>query len=522
MKIIFRVSSLEGSNDSDGPWIQLVPGSWDDYSFKTAFTVIFHGKAGESISLGSLKIGYINQAIGWTKEALPSEFNTLPDGFFSLGQDVEYYDQLFKYLNREIMNGILIALGDIVYDDKLFSRVKNEAVFRESLIRNVSLSTITGQFKRVITGQPKQTEFKFSYHKAENDKQSEIDLSFSVRPEVNPSSNIHILIGRNGVGKTTILNNMVSSICTGKIKEFGGFYVGSENSSLKKKKQLPPDYFSSVVSVSFSAFDPFLPPADRPDRSRGSAYFYIGMKRARSEGGNLERQPPKTDQELANDLIESLSVCISEPEKRKRWFTAIKRLESDSNFEEMSLGTLLDKTDEDAISSARSLVSRMSSGHFIVLLTLTKLVETVEEKTLVLLDEPESHLHPPLLSAFTRALSELLTNRNAVAIIATHSPVMLQEVPRTCVWKLMRLRNQGRSDRPERETFGENVGVLTREVFGLEVSKSGFHDMLQQAVNEGGSFDKILDNYNDQLGFEAQAVLRVLLAQREESSVSPK
>jgi predicted ATP-dependent endonuclease of OLD family len=51
-----------------------------------------------------------------------------------------------------------------------------------------------------------------------------------------------------------------------------------------------------------------------------------------------------------------------------------------------------------------------------VLLTITRLVETVEERTLVLLDEPEAHLHPPLLSAFVRSLSDLLINRNGVAI----------------------------------------------------------------------------------------------------------
>jgi predicted ATP-dependent endonuclease of OLD family len=78
----------------------------------------------------------------------------------------------------------------------------------------------------------------------------------------------------------------------------------------------------------------------------------------------------------------------------------------------------------------------MSSGHAIVLLTITRLVATVEEKTLVLLDEPESHLHPPLLSAFIRALSDLLYDRNGVAIIATHSPVVLQESS-----KVMRLED---------------------------------------------------------------------------------
>ena len=71
----------------------------------------------------------------------------------------------------------------------------------------------------------------------------------------------------------------------------------------------------------------------------------------------------------------------------------------------------------------------MSSGHAIVFMTITRLVEKVDERSLVLLDEPESHLHPPLLSALIRALSDLLVSRNAIAIIATHSPVVLQEVP---------------------------------------------------------------------------------------------
>ena len=78
----------------------------------------------------------------------------------------------------------------------------------------------------------------------------------------------------------------------------------------------------------------------------------------------------------------------------------------------------------------------MSSGHKIILLTVVNLVNFVEEKTLVIMDEPEEHLHPPLVSAFIRALSELMSYRNGVAIIATHSPVIVQEVPRRCVWKI--------------------------------------------------------------------------------------
>jgi hypothetical protein len=66
------------------------------------------------------------------------------------------------------------------------------------------------------------------------------------------------------------------------------------------------------------------------------------------------------------------------------------------------------------------------------------------------------------------------------------------------------------AERPERETFGENVGVLTREVFKLEVVQTGFHRLLQEAVDAGGTFDSIVEGFGGQLGAEARAILRSL------------
>lgn len=130
----------------------------------------------------------------------------------------------------------------------------------------------------------------------------------------------------------------------------------------------------------------------------------------------------------------------------------------------------------------------------------------------MLLDEPEAHLHPPLLSAFVRSLSDLVINRNAVAIIASHSPVVLQEVPRSCAWIMRRAGNAVRVDRPEIETFGENMGVLTREVFGLEVTRSGFHRMLADRIIPGGTYGDVLASFGGELGAEARGLVRAMLA----------
>ncbi|QGP62085.1 putative ATP-binding protein involved in virulence (plasmid) [Piscirickettsia salmonis] len=199
---------------------------------------------------------------------------------------------------------------------------------------------------------------------------------------------------------------------------------------------------------------------------------------------------------------------MSQPNKKERWITAIDILESDENFADMHLKKLLPRSTE-------KLIKKMSSGHLIVLLTITRLISKVEEKTLVLIDEPESHLHPPLLSAFITALSGLLYNRNGVAIIATHSPVVLQEVPKNCVWKIHRVGKKINIKRPDIETFGENVGVITKEIFGLEVVRSGFHSLLVNSVKTGRSYQEIINDYNDQLGFEGRAILKVLITDRD-------
>jgi hypothetical protein len=94
----------------------------------------------------------------------------------------------------------------------------------------------------------------------------------------------------------------------------------------------------------------------------------------------------------------------------------------------------------------------------------------------------------------------------------------LQEVPKSCAWILWRSGREARVARPEIETFGENVGILTREVFGLEVTNSGFHKMLKIAVDvPGNDYESIMQKFAGQLGAEAQAIARSLIAIRDNS-----
>lgn len=481
---------------------------WNDFGFVTMFLCVLYDEAGERHDLQNVKIGFKGQtSSAATFAKLPSHFTELPEDFFSLGNNVEYYSKLSKISDPALRSEYLIGMRDIVQNSSLIDEVKKEEVFSNSLLRNVSLSSIREQFPRVLRGGAVRTNYSFVYEKAPDNTTAGIELSFDVEAESTPPTNVHALIGRNGIGKTTIINGIINSIKE-PLADTDRMYQ-MDNWGLKKEP-ISREFFSSVVLVSFSAFDPFDPPAEQRDPAKGACFYYVGLKVEDTKSHKL-----KNREDLKSELLNGMQACFVDNYKRKRWAAAIESLQSDDNFSEIGLLSLLTLRGFELANTAEAMFSSLSSGHAIVLLTITRLVERVEEKTLVLLDEPESHLHPPLLSAFVRALSELLLDRNGVAVIATHSPVVLQEIPSSCVWKVNRSQLVAAAHRPKVETFGENVGTLTREIFGLEVTSSGFHTLLAAAVSEEKDFEQILRDFNGQLGFEAQAILRALLADRD-------
>lgn len=495
--------------------------TWNDYSFETMLYLSIADDTGVLHDIGRIKIAFKGQEKSQsTYGKLKKEFPSLGPDYFSVGETIEFYKNLSK-LPSKFTEKALTALRDIVLTPSLIDDIKEEEVFKVSLLRDHSLTTIKGQFNRVLKGKAELTDFNFAFVRPDSDNLSAIRLDFDVSESSKPSTNIHALIGRNGSGKTTILNGMIEAITAPEIST--GKFLDKE---WRKERPIDNDYFSSLISVSFSAFDPFSPPKEQPNPSEGTCYFYVGLK-------NREKQDSlRTIAELRKDFVKSLIDCFRKKKKTGLWHEAITRLSTDENFGLMRLPELEDiykklkkKAKKEQVDSKEfielyllemsDLLSNLSSGHAIVLFTITKLVSTIEEKTLVLIDEPEGHLHPPLLSAFIRALSELLSDLNGVAIIATHSPVVLQEVPRSCVWKINRIIELVKPHRPDIETFGENVGVLTREVFGLEAVISGYHELLKNSVKTKKSYDEILKGYKGQLGLEARIALKTMVMHRD-------
>lgn len=487
---------------------------WDDYGFRTTFGLTVFDENGTQHDLPRFKIGFIGQTTSEpTHSFLEAQFETLPEGFFSLCHSVEYYKILFSDFSAEWREAFLSATRDLVHDPALLERVQDEPVVQTSLLRSARISEIKDQFVSVLRGEVLLTDFDFGFELPPSEKFAGFDLQFKVKANSIPSTNMHALIGRNGVGKTTYLNAMIKAVEPDS-RSSAKFYENEE--FFGRTDMNESTYFGSLISVAFSAFDPFDQPPAPEGNGYGLQYSYIGLidysKSEQASGG----KHLKTEEMLHEEFAVALEECFADKSRKVRWKQAVETLQSDENFADMKLLDLLQLSGDALREKSIFLISKMSSGHTIVILSITLLVSKVNEKTLVLFDEPESHLQPPLLSALIRSLSQLLRARNAVAIIATHSPVVLQEIPKSCVWKVSRLRLASNAVRPDIETFGENVGILTRDVFGLDVVKSGFHTVLADLVRTENpksldAYDALLEKLGGNLGYEARGILKALI-----------
>lgn len=275
----------------------LLTDNWDDwFKFSTLYTLVIYDEDGDRHSIGGVKIGQFAMAEDQRRPNLPERFDALDDRFFSLGQDDTYYDALNE-LGAGTRDRVLRALRDVALDSDLFERALVEKVTGTSLLRSVDRSTVTGQFHRMAQGGARLTSYDFSYTARRRSRRVEpLNLAFTVSPESYPPTNVHVLIGRNGVGKTTLLNDMTRAIVDqeASASEVGAFTTEPGNSD--------DSLFTSLVSVTFSAFDPFEPLPNRQDKSQGVRYAYIGLKLIGKDKDGKPK-PPKSPDGLSGDFV---------------------------------------------------------------------------------------------------------------------------------------------------------------------------------------------------------------------------
>lgn len=332
--------------------------NWNDwFIYYTLYYLTIYDSEGNYHDIGRIKIGEKGMMAG--RPAIPNEFTKLAENFFSLGQDADFYENLYK-LNNDLLIQIVSGLNDIVYNRNSFVAVLNENVTQVSLLRSVSPASIRGQFYRLLQGGARLSKYKFKFTLPSGKNVAGLTVEFSVEPESDPPTNIHVLIGRNGVGKTHLLNNMVLYLVEDKINHLDSGFSSQNDESID-------DIFSGVVSVSFSAFDPFNPLRVQKIQAIGIRYSYVGLKYIEKNGHDYNLMDHS---KLAEEFAESLHFCLKSGGKGMQWENALISLETDPLFSDAGLRDLIKiESDSELKSAASAKFIKLSSGHGIGLPT---------------------------------------------------------------------------------------------------------------------------------------------------------
>lgn len=507
--VVHPIRTGKSPTTKDYPHVELVQDNWDDYGYKTTFSATLHLTKSEEINLGTVKIMQETQTEGYTE--LPREaFEHLGPGFCSLGGDLDYYEKLFK-LGRPTYHAYLRGLSDAAYSDDIRARFEDLEGYKVSLLRFSGAERTIADARKLFSAtkvRKSGSGFQVKLETRVAPGANSFTINFDFRRKGGLPHRMNAVIGYNGTGKTRLLSNLA-------IVASGYGYANKEDASAKTAGRfvdIPPP-FKKVVVVSYSAFDTFVIPG-RTDlekerlREEGDlfGYVYCGLReRGEDVEGDFVRRATyrlRTPEEMEAEFLEALRR-VREAERGDTLLVILRPLLLDASFQRIGLTQLsADRDDERLIELFRGL----SSGHKIVLKIVTELTAHLDgvEPTLVLVDEPETHLHPPLLAALLKSIRNCLERLDGYAVIATHSPVVLQETPARFVNVLKRVSECTLVAPPSIETFGESIGVITQDVFNLDDSATDWHDTLRDLADER-SLDEIEALFGRQLGFAARS-----------------
>lgn len=460
--IPFYLSTSSQQERVESQYFLLSPNTgWNDYKVVSIFSLSYIA-SGITRSIGYIKIIHYEELHTW--KLLPSKFYQLPEDYCSLGREEDYYFILRDIFRNTDMISILFALQDSAYFSDIHDRFEKRYNFIKSLLRDDGAERLLREIRAKLDGISISDLYSFNYnfHPAYSEIPIKVNFDFNNDPPL--PNRIFAIIGKNGTGKTQLITSLPND-----------FSKKNRNAFFNK---IPA--FSKIIAVSYSVFDNF----SIPRKNATFNYVYCGLK---NEKGEM-----RSSQGLLLSFHNNWKR-IAELDRTERWRSILLNfidqnivdsfIVMDTNFGKYQVN----------ISGFSKIKEQFSSGQSILLYIITEVVANIRFDSLILYDEPETHLHPNAIVQLMNTLYELVEEFESFCIIATHSPIVIRELFSKNVYVMERNMNFPSLRRIGLECFGENLGILSDEVFGDREVQKQYKKIIIKQVEQGKSFDEIVD-----------------------------
>ncbi|WP_164091192.1 AAA family ATPase [Aeromonas dhakensis] len=508
--------------------------TWDDYGFKVSFKAFYKDSSTEHyIGLVRILVNGVDKTYSYFIEnGVPIDDDILDvtdilasDKAVSLPYEVDFYRKINHIFNNNSgmtdNNNIVDFLSSICDASFYYDKIKQYRSwdgFSLAIMRNSSKAeAMIKKGMSIASGTYKTTnKINFTY---ESEYIEKISFNYNLDDEIS-SQNINLLIGKNGTGKSYILNELSKKILGLSAKE----------------KDLP--FFHKLIVIAYSPFENFYTKDQvikkieenktpqknikiKRKRLNVNEFAYIGFK---NDAGCFDIGTPKIT--TINSLIK-----IAEYDNENGWWSDKTRIEqllgtlkTCINFDRIEIKTknsdpiiikngiynkikTLKPEDCELQFIKDDQVIPLSSGQIIYSYMIPAIVAEIEDESILLIDEPELYLHPNLEIELLNMLKSLLTETSSFAIIATHSSLIAREIKSECIHILQKDEQSTIIKKPNIETYGESLESIIDEIFDDKNISKVYEADLDKLIKNHDDIMDIIETKQKEIGNNALAYL---------------
>lgn len=341
-----------------------------------------------------------------------------------------------------------------------------------------------------------------------------------------------VLIGRNGVGKTQLLKAIVDGLHSGHEEGFvrPHFRPALRASRVIIFSSVPTDPFPRSIGAWHGIdYEYFAVNASNETQGDSLLAALVACKKSAGRGGFGENGD-RSRMDVIQDAVKPLGLWDRlhlplRPRRNSDVLPHVVEVEGQSYFRigrhlneanSIRLIQQIDWTRQAVIFDDELRPRRLSSGEYAMLRFAAQASAAIEQGSLLLLDEPETHLHPNFVSDLMAILDNLLQSTKSIAIIATHSAYVVRETPRTRVNILTLDGRDIRIDTPRMQTFGATIDSISQFVFGDTTIPHRYQKTLVNWADQTGrelGIDGVIQQYGEELNSESLSFIARRLAE---------
>lgn len=274
-------------------------------------------------------------------------------------------------------------------------------------------------------------------------------IDFCTDGKVNP---ITLLVGTNGSGKTTLLDFIANALYKNTMGEANNSSIIEIDTSFEQP--------SALFQPSYYREDSLKDKRKSKDTSLANKLIYY----------RAGKENPKAKE----SIIKYIDKLIYERDVRGSEAYSQLKDKVSSLFNRLSLQINFDRLDKDKelyFSNGQTdliKLNDLSGGEKEIITKVLPLFLDDVKESVILIDEPESSLHPEWQNQILDIYREFAIKNNNQFIIATHSPHIAGAVENNCLRLFVNENNQIKVAEINELTLGKTVNELLLGVFDVE------------------------------------------------------